>query len=111
VKVKMIAAAAVIGIAGTVAIALSATSTPRAGDPCARARTLVALVRANASAREVFDASASGAEATRAAAEADPHWVQLASGMAALDHALHADDAEAARAGIDVVTAACGGLS
>ncbi len=65
------------------------------------------LIRSNASSTEVRAVLDRAVRQARVAAAADPIWLSLAGGAQSLQLALDADDARAARVGIDVVRSAC----
>lgn len=88
--------------------ALSVAEAEReAASACAAARRFEELVAANArldAVRAELDAALASSER---AARSDNRWVPLRSGLQAVDVALRADDARAARTGIGVVRSEC----
>lgn len=98
----LVAGAVCVAIAVPTGFVLAGGGPPA---PCARVTAFVEAVRRNASRDDAFEALDDATDAARS----DPRWLQLASGLQALRVALEADDADAARTGIDTVRAACDG--
>jgi hypothetical protein len=65
------------------------------------------LLDANAPAKRARDVLDRAVRDAKAAADADPRWVVLASGAQTVDLAIRTDDANAAEVGITVVRQEC----
>lgn len=82
-------------------------ATGAAASACGDLQRFEELVRVNAPAKDVRAVLARAVRSSRLAADSDPVHLSLAGGAQSLQLALEADDARAARVGIDVVRSAC----
>lgn len=110
-RVAIVAAAAA---AVVVAVLLVRDRSPDPGEgralaarACSSMREVRDLVAADAAAPAVFAAMDRARDASDDAAERDPAWLPLASGIRAVRLALDEDDPEAAAIGIRVVATHC----
>jgi len=85
----------------------AAQATAAAADSCRQLAAFDELVRANAPLDQVNAALKRATDRARTAARGDARWQALAGGTQSLRIALDANDARAARVGIDVVRAEC----
>lgn len=107
-----------VAVAGVVVTALGTTlawfALPRGDEPssaaassCAHVRATESLIRANALSDRVFAELRSAVDASARAAEEDPVWVRLASGVQTLEYSLRNDDPDASRVGLELVRSIC----
>jgi hypothetical protein len=84
-----------------------AAALANAASACVALAEFENLLDANAPAKRAREVLARAVRDAKAAAEADPRWVVLASGAQTLDLAIRTDDANAADVGITVVRQEC----
>jgi hypothetical protein len=109
---RLVAVVVLLALLATVAVVLvrpGATPTPAedAADSCTKAERFERLVEDNASAEQVLEVLGEAERKAASAADRDPVWLALSGGLQSVRIALNADDARAARVGIDVVRAEC----
>lgn len=78
-----------------------------AGQACATMGKVVDAINADAASSRVMNWMDEATAASAEAADLDPRWRSLTSGVEAVHFALKEDDASAARVGISVVEAQC----
>lgn len=115
--VGAVAAAAAVGVTAAAYLLSGRADAPPALTPreareaatqsCRQLAVFQQLVRANAASDQVRAALARSVSLAKSAATSDPTWIALAGGAESVQVALAADDARAARVGIDVVRAEC----